>query len=302
MRARLGRLLKSLKRETQVHSSQPPGYTPPGSSAYGGFPQGASPTSPEVPYPSYQSTPPTKPKGRARKTVGILLMVFGVFPLLGSALTVYKTIQDSKEQNSNDAFIPKAWHNLRSDDIFPARFTSRTVGDDSKVWARQGIAEGASCKEAFSTDFSGNVADGCKFVLRATYTDVAGEMVATIGLVVANTPAAAEAIESRIERIQSDAVGSERAPTVRPFAVPGTQAAAWSEKMGIGGAATQVYMPDSPYTVTITTGPTDPARPVGHLPEPWAFIGFEERAPYRNTAKALAAIYADDLRRTVLGK
>src|SRR4051812_11292077 len=108
MRTRLGRLLKSLKRETRVHSSQPPGYTPPGSSAYGGFPQGASPASPELPYPAYQSTPPDKSKGRARKTFGILLIVFGVFPLLGSALTAYKTIQESKEQNSNDAFIPEA--------------------------------------------------------------------------------------------------------------------------------------------------------------------------------------------------
>ncbi|MET7689645.1 hypothetical protein ABZT06_16985 [Streptomyces sp. NPDC005483] len=229
--------------------------------------------------------------------------MFGIIPLLGTALVIFKTVQGSTDQNSNDAFIPVAWHNLRSDEIFPDRFTSKTVGDDARVWARQGIAEGASCKEAFSADFSADVMAGrCKFALRATYTDVSGEMAATIGLVVANTPADAEMIESKIERIQSDAVASGRAPTVQPFAVRGTQAAAWAGKMGIGGAARQIYMPDSPYTVTVTTGPTDPARTVGQLPEPWTFIGFEERLPYRNTAQALAAIYADDLRRTVLGK
>ncbi|MFF7951700.1 hypothetical protein [Streptomyces griseorubiginosus] len=251
----------------------------------------------------YQPTPQAKSKGGARKVFGILLVLFAVIPLLGTALTVYKTVQSSKERNSNDAFIPKAWHNLQSDDIFPARITSETVGSDASVWARQGISKNTSCEAAFTADLARDVtANGCKVVLRATYTDLSGEIAATIGLVVADSPAAANAVDSKIERIQSDAAGSDRAPTVRPFAVPGTQAADWSEKMGIGGASAQVFMPDSPYAVTITTGPTDPARPVGQLPEPWTFIGWEERHPYRETAQALAAIYAEDLRRTVLGK
>ncbi|MFF7074782.1 hypothetical protein [Streptomyces pseudovenezuelae] len=251
----------------------------------------------------YQPTPQAKSKGGTRRVFGILLILFGIIPLLGTALTVYKTIQSSRERNSNDAFIPKAWHNLQSDEIFPARLTSETVGNDASVWARQGISKNTSCGAAFTADLARDMtANGCKVVLRATYTDLSGEMAATIGLVVADSPAAANAVDSKIERIQSDAVGSGRAPTVRPFTVPGTQAADWSEKMGIGGASTQVFMPDSPYAVTITTGPTDPARPVGQLPEPWTFIGWEERQPYRKTAQALATIYAEDLRRTVLGK
>lgn len=285
-----------------MHPDQPPGYMPTGSGQNGGNPQSVPPSAVGT-NPGYQSILQAKPKGGTRKVFGVLLFLFAVVPLLGTALTAYKTIESATEQNSNDAFIPKAWHNLSSDDIFPARLASRTVGNDANIWARQGIAKGTSCKEAFSADFAGNVmADRCKYVLRATYTDVSGEMVATIGLVVAQSPADADAISSKVETIQSNAVGADRAPTVRPFAVPGTQAADWSEKMAIGGASNQVFMPDSPYAVTITTGPADPARPVGRLPQPWTFIGYEERSPYRKTAQTLAEIYAGDLRRTVLGK
>ncbi|AZQ37789.1 hypothetical protein EJ357_33600 [Streptomyces cyaneochromogenes] len=256
-----------------------------------------------MPSPTYRSTPPAKPKGRARKVVGVLLLVFCVLPLLGTALTVYKTIKSAKEQNSNDEFIPKAWHNLRSDEIFPARIATDSTVGGAKIWARQGIAKESSCKEAFPADFADNVMESsCKLVLRATYTDLGGDMAATIGLVVAKSSGTAKVIDAKISKEQSEGVGEARLPTVLPFAVPGTQTADWGEKAGIGGASAQVFLPDSPYTVTTTTGPTDPARSVGQLPEPWGFVGYEERYPYRDVAKALATIYASDLRRTVLGK
>ncbi|MBA4864412.1 hypothetical protein H1V43_24265 [Streptomyces sp. PSKA54] len=257
-----------------------------------------------MPGPAYQPVPPAKPKGRARKVFGVLLVVFGVLPLLGAALTVYQNFKNAKQQNSNDAFIPKAWHNLKSDELFPDRLTHETVDGKSHMWARQGIAKETSCKEAFPADFVNNVmADRCKFVLRATYTDLGGEMAATIGLVVAGSPDQAREIVSEIDKDQSEKLTKVHVPTVRPFAVPGTPAAEWSEAMGIGGASEQVFMvPESPYAVTITIGPTDPSRSVGQLPEPWDLMAHREKRPYRGVAENLANIYAQDLQRTVQGK
>jgi hypothetical protein len=247
----------------------------------------------------YQSAPSGKPKGGVRKFFGILLCLFAVLPLLGAALTVYKAIQNAQDRNSNDAFVPKAWHNLRSDELFPDRLVHQSADSDVQLWARQGI----SCKEAFPAGYADNVmADSCKLVLRATYIDPGGDMAATIGLVVAKSPAQATEIESEINEDQSEGLRETRVPTVRPFAVSGTAAAGWSDGMAFGGASKQIFIPDSPYTVAVTVGPTDSARAVGQLPDPWDFLGYQEKYPYRDVAKTLAHSYADDLRKTVLGK
>lgn len=261
------------------------------------------PYSPGVAGPAYQPGPPGKPKGGVRKFFGILLCLFAVLSLLGTALTVYKTIQNSRDLNSNDEFIPKAWHNLPSDELFPDRLVHEAASGDVQLWARQGIAEGTSCEEAFPDGYADNVmADGCKSVLRATYVDPGSDMAATIGLVVANSPAHATEIEAEIQEDQSEGLRETRVPTVRPFTVSGTAAADWSDDMAVGGASEQIFMTDSPYTVAVTVGPIDPTRAVGQLPEPWDFLGYQEKYPYRDVAKTLATSYAGDLRKTVLGK
>lgn len=205
-----------------MHPDQSPGYMPTGSGQNGGNPQSVPPSALGT-SPGYQPILQAKPKGGTRKVFGVLLLLFAVLPLLGTALTAYKTYESATEQNSNDAFIPKAWHNLSSEDIFPARLASKTVGNDANIWARQGIAKGTSCKEAFSADFARTVlADRCKYVLRATYTDVSGEMVATIGLVVAQSTADADAISSRSRRSRATRwapIGHRRSGRL-PFPAP----------------------------------------------------------------------------------
>lgn len=253
--------------------------------------------------PAYQPASPGKPKGGVRKFFGILLCLFAVLPLLGASLTVYKALQNAQDRNSNDAFVPKAWHNLRSDEIFPDQLVHKAAGGDIQLWARQGISKGTSCTEAFPAGYADSVmADSCKRVLRATYIDPGGDMAATIGLVVANSPAQATEIESEINEDQSEGLRETRFSTVRPFAVSGTAVAGWSDDMAIGGASGSIFIPDSPYTVAVTVGPTDSARTVGQLPDPWDFLGYQEKYPYRDVAKTLADSYARDLRKTVLGK
>lgn len=244
---------------------------------------------------------PPKPKRRARTVFGVALIVFGVLPLLGAAFAVYRNFTNARQQNSNDAFIPKAWHNLKSDQLFPDRLTHSTAYGRNEMWARQGIAHGTSCKEAFPEGFVNNVMAGrCKVVLRATYTDLGGKMAATFGLVVAGSPHQAGEIVSQINQDQSEKIDTVHMPTVRPFPVPGTAAAEWSDGMGIGGASSKVFMvPESPYAVTVTVGPTDPARSVGHLPEPWGLMAHREKRPYLGIAQSLVSIYAGEVQRTV---
>ncbi|NEY31203.1 hypothetical protein GTU99_03105 [Streptomyces sp. PRKS01-65] len=225
-------------------------------------------------------------------------------PLLGAAFAVYRNFTNARQQDSNDAFISKAWHNLKSDQIFPDRLTRVTAYGRSEMWARQGIAKGTACEEAFPDGFVNDVmADRCKVVLRATYTDLGGKMAATFGLVVAGSPDQSREIVSQINQDQSEKIDTVHMPTVRPFPVPGTVAAEWSDGMGIGGASSKVFMvPESPYAVTVTVGPIDPSRSVGRLPEPWDLMAHREKRPYLGVAQHLVSIYAGEVQRTVQGQ
>ncbi|MEU0744214.1 hypothetical protein [Streptomyces sp. NPDC006134] len=274
-----------------MQSNQPYWHAPPGAA-------------PEMPGPLPQAVPPGKPRGRVRKIFGVLLILIGVVPLLGAGFTVFKNFQNAAQRDSNDAFIPAAWHNMASDELFPDRLTWITTAGTHQLWVRQGIAEKAdSCEDTF-TEYLVRKAlkDRCKLVLRATYTDLGSEMTATIGLVVAGSVDDALSIASSIERGQSEASNSLRVPTVRPLAVPGTPAAEWSDDMAFGGAAQKLFTAGSPYLVAVTTGPTDSARSVGELPEPWDVMAHREKQPYRSMAEALAWVYAEDLDRRMRGK
>jgi hypothetical protein len=249
--------------------------------------------------PGYQQVPPAKPKGGGRKVAGILLMVFGVLPLLLSGAVVVKTFSNAQQQIPNNAFAATAWHNLRTDEIFPDHLAISTVGDNAQGWSRQGIAKEGSCAEAFRKDLAEAAAgDGCTTALRATYVDIGGTMAATIGVGVVGSYQQAGDLADQFDW------ASDPGPMVYPVAVAGTPAAQWNKDLAMkGGTATVGLSTNSPpYFAAITVGPTDGSRSVGKLPGEWASDGKSEGTTYWHVASQLVTAYANQFDETMVGR
>ncbi|MFI7607360.1 hypothetical protein ACIBTV_19755 [Micromonospora sp. NPDC049366] len=258
-----------------------PTYPPPGA------PQPAPPALAQQPTP-----PPTKRVGRARRVVGLLMVVLGVCPALAGVGVIVKAYSNHRIQIKNDAFMAVAWHNLRTDEIFPNQVD---LADGGAPWTRQGIAEETSCDKAFRADFAKLLAarTTCTTALRATYVDVGGATAATIGVAVVGTYQEARDVTS------GEFAAQERpGPLVFPVAVKNTPAARWSKELAWAGGAVPVGLDVGPtpphYVAAITVGPTDP-RDYGALPDQWAPSARGERLAYVDLARALIPAYSAHL-------
>ncbi|MEH1163913.1 hypothetical protein V6V47_00845 [Micromonospora sp. CPCC 205539] len=220
----------------------------------------------------------------------MLFIALGVLPLLAAGGLTFASVRNHGIQIGNDAFAPVAWHNLRSDEVFPdfLRDTSM-VEKQPQGWSRQGIAEESDCPTALTKELAQiAVAQGCTTALRATYVDVGGEMAATIALCVVGSYEQAGAV------VRQFGLGSAPKPMVYPVAVPGTAAAEWTGKLVYAGGTQQVGLPTNspPYFVAITVGPLDARRQYGRLPDEWQLYGRSERTTYQSVAGDLLGAFA----------
>ncbi|MGO9293319.1 MAG: hypothetical protein ACLP52_05440 [Streptosporangiaceae bacterium] len=150
------------------------------------------------------------------------------------------------------------WRTRPAGEIFPAAVSYRLPGGavDSgqpiQLTAyRLGIARQASCRAA--TDPAARSfldRHGCTAVLRATYVDATGSLVATIGIAVLPSPAAARAVAGDLT---AAARGPQPRPGVLPVRYAGTLAAAF------GAAQRQLTLAGNagPYVFMSAVGYTD---------------------------------------------
>ncbi|WP_419994300.1 hypothetical protein [Streptomyces boninensis] len=230
--------------------------------------------------------------------------MLGAFPLLGGLAVVAAAVNNAQRTETNPEFAAKAWHNLKSDEIFPAHLKDTSIMQENTGWTRQGILrKGFSCDGNLNEPFKKQAASaGCKQVLAATYTDDTGKYAATVALVVIGSYKASQPLAAKFD----EAVNARRTtdlvkPPVRPIAVPNTPAAQWR---AYGGAVSAVTTVDenAPYAVAVTAGHTDLKRKYGYLPGVWADQGPGEVRLFPKMAEELAGIFSRTFPRTMEGE
>jgi hypothetical protein len=88
--------------------------------------------------------------------------------------------------------VATRWQRLQASQIFPATIRYMTNENIFQYAHRVGIAPAASCQAALDPAVSQSMKGlGCTVVLRATYTDYSGALVATVGAAVLASPQAA---------------------------------------------------------------------------------------------------------------
>lgn len=287
------------------------GYAPPGNPVPGGHvpgghvpggpvPGGPVPGGPAPGYPvpggpvPGMPVPPSGGGRTGRKAFGIVLTVFGVLGMLGGGALVAHAYSNAQQVIPNQAYTPVMWRNETTDNLFP-----ETIGDppnytyeasDKKIaqWNRMGISEDTSCSKGLSGETKEKALElGCEAVLRATYVDLTGEMVATVAIVV--MPKDGEAGSELGEYLGQQSEEDVPDAAVVPLNVPGTLAAKWQEsrRNGMGGA------PVGTYAVAVTTGAVDGRNPADLPGDFGVGVGtVEDRKPWMDEADSLADTFS----------
>lgn len=224
---------------------------------------------PGYPWPAQPTPPVEKKNGGGRKVVGVLLVFFAVWPLMGAGALVVKEFNEAQVQVINDAFLPEAWHNMPADRFFPDRLgvVRIGVGGEAHAWARQGIDAESTCEDP---GLEPKLADavnehGCQAVLRATYVDTTATLVTTIAVAVVGSASDAQSIGEEF-----DPAREHPGQLVRTLPVAGTPAEDWTDgnRVGVEIDIMHIGSDEVPYVVALTVGYVD-GRPVEVLPEPW---------------------------------
>ncbi|MFY1616093.1 hypothetical protein [Micromonospora sp. WMMD736] len=243
--------------------------------------------------------------GRKRRVLGTLAVLFGVLPLLAAGGVTFTAVKNHQIQTGNDAFIPAAWHNLRTDEIFPDLLREPSAsgrpdsgGQPAPGWVRQTIAEESDCRTALTAGLAeAATAHGCTTVLRATYVDAGGEAAATVALCVLGSHDDVLAVERSGFSVVADHPGA----VVIPVPAAKTAAAGWRASRGYGGGAMSPTL-FGPYLAAITVGPTDPDRRYGDLPGQWKSSGRTETRVYRSLAIDLLYAFSHSFDEAVNGR
>jgi hypothetical protein len=186
---------------------RPAGYAPPG-----GFPQ--PPGDPTAPVGG-----PARPRRRARLITVIALLVVGLIAAGGGAggLVWVHTRKPTPAQvaAAGQREYAVQWRWLTAGQIFPAKvgYTSSLGTQTSAILV--GIAPQASCSAALDAAVARVLnAAGCVTVLRATYADPSGTVLATIGVVVMRSTLAADHV---LDNLRADS-----STGLLPVSFPGT--------------------------------------------------------------------------------
>ncbi|MEU8032050.1 hypothetical protein [Streptomyces sp. NPDC049099] len=220
--------------------------------------------------------------------------MFGVLGMLGGGALAAHAYGNSRQSVPNsDAYGPVLWRDETVGRLFPATigeppdYTHQASDKNVAQWSRMGVSEDTSCSAGLSGETRKTAQRlGCKAVLRATYVDLTGEMVATVAVIV--LPKGGTAAQEMGEYLDDQQSADVPDAAVVPLRVPGTLAAKWQERRrnGMGGTG---LGDDFPYAVAVTTGAVD-GRASSTLPS-----GFEgndaDRQPWMDEAKALSETF-----------
>jgi hypothetical protein len=181
-------------------------------------------------------TPPSRavaaprPATRGRLLLVILLLVTGAAGAGGgSTLLVRELTRTATTAEATAAArqeLGRLWEQLSAGQIFPQRIRYATSQGYITQAARVGIAPSSSCAQAADPTAATVLGSGhCVTMLRATYADTSGTVLATVGIAV--MPGSAAALQAANALISSP--GSPGAAGVRALAFPGTVSAGFTD-------------------------------------------------------------------------
>ena len=194
-----------------------------------------------------------RPAPRRSRTAAVLvLIVIGVLAIVGGAtgltLELHRSATPAEVQAATRAEVTTRWERLPAGTIFPSQLTYLDSAGVSVRLTRSGIARPAGCAQAIDAAVARVlVANGCHTVLRASYVDPTGTLVATIVIAVfPNSTAAARAA-------QASSFGSRAG--LDAVKVPGTAASGFGNAQRETFAAS--YPQRGPYIFLTTAGFAD---------------------------------------------
>lgn len=185
-----------------------------------------------------ETAPPTSPSRRRwRRLIALTALAAGLCGLAVAAAGVASQVLPRRFTPAQRLHIEhwevaKRWRALPESAIFPASVPYRVAGNNfysnkglSLTARRLGVSSATRCDDAASPVAAAILRRSrCSTLLRATYADSTGSMVATVGVAVLTDDAAADAAEMRLHsRPRGDQSGG-----VRPAAVAGTLASRFS--------------------------------------------------------------------------
>jgi hypothetical protein len=139
------------------------------------------------------------------------------------------------------------WHWRNAGEIFPATVNYQSTMGIAETATRVGIAPAAPCGQAMDTRAARALAQaGCLTMLRATYADPSGTVLATVGIAVLPSDKAANTLV--------DALSVSDAGGLLPVSFPGTIAS----QFGLTARETDgVVQADGPYLLLYAAGYAD---------------------------------------------
>ncbi|MFF4359601.1 hypothetical protein [Streptomyces sp. NPDC001604] len=229
------------------------------------------------------------------------MTVFGLLGMLGGGALAAHAYSNSQQSIPNSAYGAVVWRNEPAEKLFPA-----TIGDppnytykasDKKIaqWSRMGISQDTSCAKGLSGKTKETAKRlGCQAVLRATYVDLTGDMVATVAIIV--LPTGTTGAQKMGEFLDGQEHEDVPDAAVVPLAVPGTLAAKWQENRRNGMGGDGLGDDTFPYAVAVTTGAVD-GRTSGNLPGDFGSYAAddEDKIPWMDAAHALSEMVYNNI-------
>jgi hypothetical protein len=254
----------------------------------GGVLPGGYPDPPDGPDPGLG---PVRASSRSRRGVRwaamMTLLALGVCGLAAAAVgavdqVLPRRFTAAQQQQIMTWEMTSRWRALDAGAIFPAvvpyepgplAYQGGPVLDATRL----GIAAQASCSRAVSAAAARVLAaDHCSIVLRATYLDASGSMVATIGVAVLPDRQTATAAVAALK------AGHKTSLTVQALPVAGTPAAGFRDRQ----RQLSYALGAGPYVVMSTAGFTDERRAVPLSED--AYYNFEMQSLTQSLVEAVA--------------
>ncbi|MFE9441484.1 hypothetical protein ACFYO2_21295 [Streptomyces sp. NPDC006602] len=231
--------------------------------------------------------------------IGSILCFFGVLGLVGGGALVANEYSNGQQTIANVEYGEVIWSDEPAESIFPDTVGGGDFANPKYAsWRRLGISPDTSCSRGL-TGKTLAIAErvGCKAVLRATYVDPTGDMLATVALVVLPEDG------SKRQELAEAYGDLEAEGTVAPLPVPGTLAAGWKGDGRSGVALRTTGGEHLPYAVAVTTGAVDGRRVAGNLPGAWGdeLDVSEDRASWFGEAEILASLFQSHMDYLQLG-
>jgi hypothetical protein len=213
-------------------------------------------------------------------TLFALICIVGGIKVGGQASSTSAGNAAQANASAQDAAADNRWATTPVTTIFPATLTAATSGI---VWERVGIDSSTSCSAALTADWQPDSSRPCTAVLRATYTDQARTIAATVGVIVnpsSTDPAGASTYDTWLSPIstaedQSEGIGATATTVdfaVHALAAPGTAAANFGDPDLLAMTAGTLLKgaPADWLALVVEAGSLDGQRTAGNLPSPWA--------------------------------